>query len=348
MGAGADVNAFFGIMTMFIAIPTGVLIYNWLATMFRGRITFASPMYWFMGFVVTFTLGGMAGVILGMPGLDYLLHNTLFLVAHFHTMAIGGALFGIFAGITYWWPKVTGFKLNEKIGKRAFWFWLTGFFVSFTPLYILGFMGATRRMDHYAASTGYQALFITSGFGLIIIATGAALQVWQIIVSVKERKQNLDTTGDPWDGRTLEWATTSPPPFYNFAVIPTVTDRDAFWESKQSAVIARSRAISNTSRDDEAILSSEINNRLLQSDALPRNDIVYQDIEMPKNTAMGIYVSAFCLLLGFAMVWHIWWLAVFGLIGAIVCVIIRAFDEETEYVIPAAEVERMEKAKARN
>lgn len=313
MGAGADVNAFFGIMTMVIAIPTGVQVFNWLATMFRGRIVFATPMYWFMGFVSTFTLGGMAGVLMGIPGADFELHNTLFLVAHFHTMVIGGALFGIFAGITYWFPKVMGFKLNERVGRYAFWCWIVGFFVSFTPLYILGFMGATRRLDHYDASTGWQPLFIIAGLGFIIIALGAALQVWQIILSVKQRKRNLDTTGDPWDGRTLEWATSSPPPLYNFAIVPVVHERDAFWEMKKAG----------------------------PKKTAPR----YEDIEMPKNTAMGIYISCFAFLLAFAIIWHIGWLAAVGLIGAIACVIIRSFDEDTEYIISAAKVAKIEAGK---
>ncbi len=236
MGAGADVNAFFGIMTGIIAIPTAVLIFNWLATMYRGRIIFNSPMYWFMGFVCTFMMGGMAGVILGIPGADFELHNTLFLVAHFHTMVIGGALFGIFAGITYWWPKVTGFKLNERLGRRAFWLWLVGFLVSFLPLYILGFMGATRRMDHYDASTGFQPLFIVAGFGFIIIACAAATQVWQIIVSIRERKQNVDTTGDPWNGRTLEWATRRRRRLITLRSFLDVEERDAFWDAKQKGL----------------------------------------------------------------------------------------------------------------
>jgi cytochrome o ubiquinol oxidase subunit 1 len=316
MGAGADVNAFFGIMTGIIAIPTGVLVFNWLATMFRGRIVFNSPMYWFMGFVSTFTLGGVAGVLLGIPGIDFQVHNSLFLVAHFHTMLIGGALFGIFAGITYWFPKVTGFKLNERLGKYAFWCWIVGFFTAFVPLYILGFMGATRRLDHYEASTGWQPLFIIAGVGLVIIACGAALQVLQIIVSVKQRKENLDATGDPWNGRTLEWATSSPPPVYNFAIIPEVRERDAFWEIKEA----------------------EKNMKSTKKKAAPR----YQDIHMPKNTAMGIYISAFAFLMGFAFIWHITWLIVVGLIGAIASVIIRSFDEETEYTIPAAEVANIE------
>lgn len=313
MGAGADVNAFFGIMTEFIAIPTGVQVFNWLLTMRKGRITFKTPLYWFFGFIGTFTFGGMAGLLLAIPSVDFQIHNSLFLVAHFHTMVIGGALFGIFAGLSYWFPKVSGFKLNEKIGKRAFWLWIAGFFVSFVPLYILGIMGATRRLDHYT-DPAWQPFFITSAIGVCIIGLAALTQVWQVIVSFKEKDNNLDTTGDPWDGRTLEWATKSPPPVYNFAIIPTVTDRDAFWENKQLAT-----------RNSQPV--------------------IYEDITMPKNTAMGIYVSGFCFLLGFGMVWHIIWLAILGLVGAIVCVIIRGMDEETEYIIPAAEVAKMESQK---
>ncbi len=312
MGAGADVNAFFGIMTGFIAIPTSVQIFNWLATMFRGRIVLNSIMYWFVGFVCTFTLGGMAGVLLGIPGVDFELHNSLFLVAHFHTMVIGGALFGIFAGTTYWFPKITGFKLNERLGKYAFWLWLSGFLVSFVPLYILGFMGATRRLDHYDASLGWQPLFIIAGCGFVIISCAAACQILQLIVSVKQRKQNA-AGSDPWDGRTLEWSVSSPPPEYNFAIIPAVETRDAFWEMKE-----RKRSEGRGVRGE------------------------YEDIVMPKNTAMGIYLSGFVFLAGFGFVWHIIWLIVAGLAGAIACVILRSLDEDTEYIIPAAEVERME------
>jgi cytochrome o ubiquinol oxidase subunit I len=270
-------------------------------------------MHWFMGFVSTFTFGGMAGVLMSDPAADFQVHNSLFLVAHFHTMIIGGALFGIFAGITYWFPKVTGWKLNERIGKYAFWCWLIGFFTSFVPLYILGFMGATRRLDHYDLSTGWQPLFITAAVGVFIIGLGAILQVLQIIISFKQRKQNIDKTGDPWNGRTLEWSTSSPPPFYNFAVIPRVHSRDAFWEMKKET------------RNKEQ-----------------ETNIKYEDIELPKNTAMGIYVSGFAFLFGFAMVWHSTLFAIIGLVGAITCVILRTFDEHTEYTLSAAEVERIE------
>ncbi len=313
MGAGANVNAFFGIMTSFIGIPTAVQVFNWLFTLYKGRITFTTPMYWFVGFIATFTLGGMAGVLMAIPSIDFQVHNSLFLVAHFHTMVIGGALFGIFCGITYWFPKVLGFKLNESWGRKAFWLWLIGFFVSFVPLYILGIMGATRRLDHYD-NPAWQPFFIIAGMGSLIICLAVAVQLWQIVVSFLQRKQNLDLTGDPWNGRTLEWATKSPPPVYNFAIIPTVTDRDAFWEMKKA----------------DQLVSKSANQR-------------YEDIVMPKNTPLGIYVAGFCFFLGFGMVWHIIWLAILGLVGAIVCVIMRGMDEETEYIISAAEVERLEK-----
>jgi cytochrome o ubiquinol oxidase subunit I len=312
MGAGANVNSFFGIVTQLIAIPTGVQVFNWILTMFRGKVNFKTPMYWFMGFVCTFSLGGMAGVLMASPPADFQVHNSLFLVAHFHTMIVGGAFFGIFAGVTYWFPKVAGFTLDERLGKWAFWLWLTGFFVAFTPLYLLGFMGATRRLDHYASSTGWQPLYVTSMAGFVIIICAIITQVFQIIVSIKKRKKYLDTTGDPWNGRTLEWATSSPPPFYNFAIIPTVTSRDAFWNMKK--------------RDHK-----------------PR----YEDIELPKNTGMGIYVSGFAFLIGFALVWHILWLGIVGLLGTIACLTIRSLDENTEYVLTAAEVERIERSRSR-
>jgi cytochrome o ubiquinol oxidase subunit 1 len=222
-----------------------------------------------------------------------------------------GALFGIFAGITYWFPKAFGFTLNETIGRYAFWCWIVGFFVSFIPLYILGMMGATRRLDHYDASTGWQILFIVALIGSCIIAFATFLQVVQIIVSIKQRKQNRDLTGDPWNGRSLEWATSSPPPFYNFAIIPKVTGRDAFWELKQN----------KTGIEEK-----------------PQ----YEEFHMPKNTATGIYISVFAFLVGFAAIWHLWWLAIIGIVGGIVCLILRAFDDETEYLITAEEVARME------
>lgn len=310
MGAGADVNAFFGIMTMIIAIPTGVKVFNWLFTMYRGRIRLATPMLWFLGFIATFTIGGVAGVLMAVPPADFQLHNSLFLVAHFHTMIIGGVVFGYMAGLTYWFPKIFGFKLNEKLGSYAFWCWLIGFVLAFVPLYILGLMGATRRLDHYDASMGWQGLFIVAGVGVLIIGLGVAFQVLQLGVSIWKRNENRDRSGDPWDGRTLEWSTPSPVPVYNFAVVPKVTSRDAFWAIKQGKA----------------------------SEAKPR----YTDITLPKNSPMGLIIASCAMVGGFAIVWHIWWLAIIGLLGVIVSVIIRLHTDETEYTISAAEVARVE------
>lgn len=313
MGAGADVNAFFGIMTMIIAIPTGVKLFNWLFTMYRGRIRFTSPMLWFFGFVVIFTIGGMAGVLLAIPPVDFQLHNSLFLVAHFHMMIVGGVVFGFFAGLTYWFPKIFGFKLNERLGKYAFWCWIVGFTLAFTPLYILGFMGATRRLDHYDPSLGWQQLFIVAGIGALIIAAGIGLQLLQLVVSVVQRNKNRDLTGDPWDGRTLEWSIPSPAPAYNFAVLPIVKDRDAFWVSK------RSRA--------------------------EKTKPVYEAITMPKNTPVGLFIALWAFGVGFGVIWHIWWLAAVCFVGVVVTIIVRSMNDDTEYAISAAQVAKLEAAR---
>jgi len=310
MGAGANVNAFFGIMTMIIAVPTGVKLFNWLLTMYRGRIRFTSPMLWFMGFVVTFTIGGVTGVMMAVPAIDFQLHNSLFLVAHFHNMIIGGVVFGYFAGITYWFPKIFGFRLNERLGKYAAWCWIVGFCVAFLPLYALGIMGATRRLDHYESSMGWQGLFVVAAFGAAIIMTGVALQIVQIIVSIVNRKDNLDTTGDPWDARTLEWSTSSPAPHYNFAISPVVTKRDDFWESKQSKL------------------------RNKQPD--------YQPIIMPRNTASGLYIGLLSLLTGFAIVWHIVWLIPVGVISIILLMLIRTSNTNSTFKVSVAEIKKNE------
>ena len=311
MGAGSAVNAFFGIMTMIIAIPTGVKIFNWLFTMFRGRISFSSPMIWFMGFVFLFSLGGMTGVMLAVPGIDFQMHNSLFLVAHFHTMIVSGVLFGFLAGLTYWFPKIFGFTLHEGLGKIAAWLWGIGFTLAFGPLFILGMMGATRRLDHYDASTGWQPLFIVAGVGAAVIGLGVVCQLLQLFVSFRQRKQNRDTTGDPWNGRTLEWSTVSPAPFYNYAITPTVNERDPFWEAKQAGVAI------NSSRE-------------------------YVDIHLPKNTGAGVIIAGFSFLVGFAAVWHIPWLAIVGTIGVIVVMIKRLTDDDIEYTITAAELRKLE------
>jgi cytochrome o ubiquinol oxidase subunit 1 len=310
MGSGANVNAFFGITTMIISIPTGVKIFNWLFTMFRGRVQFTSPVLWTIGFMVTFTIGGMTGVMLAIPAIDFVLHNSLFLIAHFHNVIIGGVVFGMFAGITYWWPKMFGFRLNEAWGKRAFWCWFIGFYVAFMPLYILGFMGMTRRMQSYP-NPEYQPLLVIAMVGAFIIGAGILCQIIQVAVSIRDRKKTADLTGDPWDARTLEWETSSPPSFYNFGSLPKVTELDDFWERKQ-----RGEAWERPAR--------------------------YTDIHMPRNTGTGVVIGAFSLVFGFAMIWHIWWLAIVGMIGMIGTFIWRTFDKDVDYYVPAAEVERIE------
>lgn len=313
MGAGPNVNAFFGIMTMVIGVPTGVKVFNWLFTMYRGRIRFTSPMLWFMGFVVTFTIGGVTGVLMAVPPADFQLHNSLFLVAHFHNMIIGGVVFGYFAALTFWFPKIFGFKLNERLGIYAFWCWLVGFILTFVPLYILGLMGATRRLDHYDPSMGWQGLFIVSGVGALILGLGVTMQVLQLAVSIWKRHDNRDLTGDPWDGRTLEWSVPSPAPFYNFAVTPHVTSRDAFWEMKQSKA----------------------------APAKPE----YKDIRLPKNSPIGLLIGMLAFALGFAIIWHIYWVLPILLIGIVGAVIYKASDDESEYTITAAELRKLEAAK---
>ncbi|HYG06078.1 MAG TPA: cytochrome o ubiquinol oxidase subunit I [Stenotrophomonas sp.] len=310
MGSGANVNAFFGITTMIISIPTGVKIFNWLFTMFRGRVHFTSPVLWMLGFIITFVIGGMTGVMLAIPAVDFVLHNSLFLIAHFHNVIIGGVVFGYLAGLTYWFPKAFGFKLNEKLGKASFWCWIIGFFVAFMPLYVLGFMGMTRRLNTYNHPE-WGPWLIVAAVGAGIIACGIALNLLQIGYSVWKRKEHMDLSGDPWDGRTLEWATSSPPPFYNFAHLPHVDDRDQFWEDKQKG----------------------------KGWVRPSS---YQDIHMPRNTAAGFWIGAFSIVLGFALTWHIWWLALVGLVGMIGSFIARTFDNDIDYYVPAAEVERIE------
>jgi cytochrome o ubiquinol oxidase subunit 1 len=316
MGAGADVNAFFGIMTMLIAVPTGVKIFNWLFTMYRGRIHFASPMFWFLGFVFLFTLGGVTGVMMAVPPIDFQVHNSLFLVAHFHTMIISGVVFGYLAGITYWFPKFFGFKLHERLGKYAACCWITGFILAFGPLYILGLMGATRRLDHYSAAMGWQQLFIVAGIGVLIIGLGVFFQLLQLAVSIWQRKDRLDYAPDPWRGRTLEWSTPSPVPVYNFARLPQVSSRDAFWAEKHSK--------------QPAGLSD------------------FRDIRLPKNTPAGLLIAGFAFLAGFGIIWHIWTLLIIGGLGVLSSIIIRSTAERTEYTIPAKRVEQIEaEARAR-
>jgi cytochrome o ubiquinol oxidase subunit 1 len=310
MGAGPDVNIFFGIATMLIAVPTGVKIYNWLFTMYRGRIRFTTPMYWTLGFLTTFTIGGMSGVLMSLPPADYTVHNSLFLIAHFHNMLIPGSLFGFFAGYCYWFPKAIGFRLNEAWGKRAFWCWLIGFYLAFAPLYVLGFMGMPRRIQHYANPAWHPYLIIAAA-GAAVILVGIIFQMIQLIVSIRDRRTTRDVTGDPWDGRTLEWATSSPPAVYNFAKIPMVNDIDAFMDMKEKGIACRQPS-------------------------------QYHDIHMPKNSAGAVIIGSSAFVFGFAVIWYIWWLAALSALVMLFAVIIRAFNDDTDYIITAAEVERNE------
>ena len=313
MGAGANVNAFFGIATMIISIPTGVKIFNWLFTMYKGKICFNAPMYWTIGFMITFSIGGMTGVLLAVPGADFLLHNSLFLIAHFHNVIIGGVVFGYVAGFNYWFPKAFGFKLNEKLGKCAFWCWLVGFYVAFMPLYVLGFMGATRRLSHYDAATGWHPLFVIALVGALIIFAGIGFQLLQLFVSFLQRKQNMDLTGDPWDARTLEWDTASPPPFYNFAFVPHVDSLEPHWDNK--------RAAKNHAEQPKR---------------------AYEDIHMPKNTGIGFVIGILAFTFSFGMIWDIWWLAIVSAVGMFAGVVYRSFDYDIDYYVTAAEVEKIE------
>jgi cytochrome o ubiquinol oxidase subunit 1 len=316
MGASASVNGFFGIMTMVIAVPTGAKIFNWLFTMYGGRVRFQTPILWSISFMVTFVIGGMTGVLLAVPPVDFVLHNSLFLVAHFHNVIIGGVVFGIFAGYIYWFPKAFGFRLHEGLGKAAFWCWTIGFYLAFMPLYALGLMGATRRMQHYDDPT-WRPYMIAALVGALLILCGVLFQAAQLWVSIRDREKLRDTTGDPWDGRSLEWATTSPPPVFNFAVLPNVSGEEAYWGMKQRAIAQQALA------------------------AEPD----YMAIEMPKNTPVGFICAVLASFTGFALVWHIWWLVVLGLLGAYAAFALFAWRRHDEHTIPASEVARLDRAR---
>jgi cytochrome o ubiquinol oxidase subunit I len=315
MGAGADVNAIFGIASAIIAVPTGVKIFNWLFTMYGGRVVYSTPLLWSLGFMVTFVIGGMTGVLLAVPPADFVLHNSLFLVAHFHNVIIGGLLFGAFAGYTYWFPKAFGFRLHEGLGKASFWCWFTGFYVAFMPLYVLGLMGMTRRMQHYDVAAWHPWLLIAAG-GAAIILIGIILQIAQFVVSIRRREELRDETGDPWNGRSLEWATPSPPPAFNFAVLPNIQGEEAYWGMKQRAL-------------QQARLGEEP---------------VYADIEMPRNSPTGFVCAFFATIMGFALIWHIWWMVGVAALGAYATFVVFAWRDVDEYIVPAETVARIDRA----
>ena len=310
MGSGASVNTFFGLATMLISIPTGVKLFNWLFTIYQGRLRFTAPVMWTLGFMITFSIGGMTGVLLAVPGADFVLHNSLFVIAHFHNVIIGGAVFGYIAGFAFWFPKAFGFTLNEKWGKAAFWFWISGFYVAFMPLYALGFMGMTRRLNH-SDNPLWEPYLYVAVFGAVLILFGIACQLIQLYVSIRDRKDNMDVTGDPWGGRTLEWSTSSPPPFYNFATMPENVDLDAWHETKQAGKAYKVPA-------------------------------KYEAIHMPNNTSTGVFMGALLTVFGFAFIWHIWWLVAASLVGTIAVFVAHAARDDQGYMVPAEEVARIE------
>jgi cytochrome o ubiquinol oxidase subunit 1 len=309
MGSGASVNSFFGITTMIISIPTGAKIFNWLFTMYHGRIRFEVPMLWTIGFMVTFVIGGMTGVLLAVPPADFVLHNSLFLIAHFHNVIIGGVLFGLMAGITYWFPKAFGYKLDPFWGKCSFWFWLVGFYVAFMPLYVLGLMGVTRRMSHFE-DPSLQIWFVIAAFGAVLIALGIASFIIQLVVSYRRRESLRDTSGDPWNARTLEWSTSSPPPAYNFAFTPQIHDGDAWWQMKQHGY--------------------------------KRPQDGFMPIHMPKNTGAGIILAGLSTAMGFGLIWHMWLLAGVSFAALLIVAIGHTFNYKRDYYIPVDEVIRTE------
>src|SRR5271169_1850159 len=293
MGAGADVNAFFGIMSTIIAVPTGVKVFNWLFTLFRGRIVYKTPVLWSIGFMVTFVIGGMTGVLLAVPPVDFVLHNSVFLVAHFHNVIIGGVVFGAMAAYNYWFTKAFGFTLDERWGKASFWCWLVGFYLAFMPLYVLGLMGMTRRLQHIP-DPSWQPLLLVAEAGAVVIFLGILCQIVQLYVSIRTREVRRDLTGDPWNGRTLEWSTSSPPPAYNFAILPRVETIDAFWEMKRRGLTTR----------------------------LTPGEPAYQTIEMPRNSPIGFVIAFVAVIAGFSAIWHIWWLVIIGLLAIAVTVMV--------------------------
>lgn len=314
MGSGASVNSFFGITTMIISIPTGAKIFNWLFTMYKGRIRFELPMMWLIAFMLTFTIGGMTGVLLAVPPADFVLHNSLFLVAHFHNVIIGGVLFGIFAGINYWWPKAFGYKLNQFWGKISFWLWNVGFWLAFGPLYVLGLMGVTRRLRTFD-DPSLQIWFIIAGIGALVIAGGIGAMIVQFTVSILGKNKDWDTTGDPWNGRTLEWATSSPPPQYNFAFTPIIHDSDAWADMKARHAQRPTKG--------------------------------YMDIHMPRNTGTGVILAGLSVVLGFALIWYMWWLVILSFVAIIGAAIIHTFNYERDYYIPIEAVTEVEDKRTR-
>ena len=318
MGAGGDLNGIFGITSMIIAVPTGVKVFDWIFTMYGGRIRFTTPMLWSLGFIVTFVVGGATGVLLAVPPADFVLHNSLFLVAHFHNVIVSSVLFAAFAGYGYWFPKAFGFSLDENWGKAAFWLALAGLIITFTPMYVLGLLGMTRRLQTFDVES-WHPWVLAAGFGTFVLLASLVCQIVQLVVSIRHREALRDVTGDPWDGRSLEWATSSPPPVFNFAVLPQVQGEEAFWAIKQRA------------REQRRL----------------REEPDYEPIEMPRNNPTGFICAFFASIIGFALIWHLWWLALLGLVGAFATFVVFAWRDTVEYEVPAETVSELDRENRR-
>jgi len=308
MGQSANLNAAFGIATMMIGVPTGVKIYDWMLTMFRGRIRLTVPMLYAVGFLFLFVVGGLSGILLANPSIDYQVHNTLFLVAHFHNMLVPGTLFGLIAGYTMWFPKAFGFRLNDKWGYRAAWGWIVGFTLAFFPLYVVGLMGMPRRTVAYT-DPAYLPWMLAAVAGAACVLFAFVCLATQLWVSIRDRAALAVPAGDPWDGSSLEWSMSAPPPEYNFALIPQVSGREAFMMQKETG---------------QAYVDLPVT--------------AFKDIEMPRNSALGPMLCVGGTALAFGLVWHIWWLASISALISLIAVIGRGFARDTERVIASAEV----------
>lgn len=308
MGHGVTVNGFFSISTMAIAVPTGVKIFNWLFTLRKGKIEFTTPMLYSLAFIPIFTFGGVTGVMLAMASADYQYHNTMFLVAHFHYVLIPGTVFAVLAGFYYWFPKLFGFRLNDKQGKRAFWLIAVSFNVTFLPLFFLGLKGMTRRTYTYSAETGFGPLNMIASIGAVGLALGFVYLVYNIYWSFRYAPR--DTTGDPWDARTLEWSTPSPVPEYNFALIPKVDGLDPFWTSKKTGQ--------------------------------PLTEGEFEEIHMPNNSGQPFILGMIFMAFGFCMVFS-WWVPsiVFG-VGIVIMLAVRSFERDHGRHISVKEIKETE------
>ncbi len=310
MGAGPGVNAFFSIASMLVGIPTGVKVFNWAFTLYRGRVRFDVPMLWALAALVLLLIGGLTGMMLAMPAINYTVHNSVFVVAHFHTMlnVVGFACFG---AINYWFPKVFGFRLDERTGKRAFWFFSAGTFVLFGSMYALGFMGMPRRID-YIPFPSWRPLLIAEEVGIVLFVIASYYMIKQLVVSIRDRVQNRVTSSDVWGtARSLEWLTHSPVPFYNFAVQPHINARDEWAWRREHGRGAES----------------------------PEH---YEDIHLPINTPLPLILGAWTFALGFSLVWRMYWLAALSLIAIVVLVIARSFQDDPGHTVPGARIREIE------